>query len=191
MQKLNSTYIILSFLAFLLISSILIGYLSYQSAKNEIEKQMLFSAKESTLMLDRLIGDRVNMKINDVQFYADLVTKNDIQSEESAGCASGLISMPNFIGKPISIYIRTLDGIMVQDSRLIMTLVERPWYHEASGRQLLTLCLASPTTTRLPLNQWPPQQKNSSLLLKKANIAAKSLSFMAEELRQVVRKFSV
>ncbi|WP_046173488.1 methyl-accepting chemotaxis protein [Domibacillus indicus] len=137
--------LILSFLALLLIPSGLIGYLSYQSAKNEMEKQLIDSADESVMTLDRLITDNVNMKTHDAGVYSELVSKKDIAGEESPALRRRLDQYAKLHPDVISIYVGTTDGVMIQEPRQELEPGydprDRPWYQEAvdaGGETIIT-----------------------------------------------------
>ncbi|WP_050180516.1 methyl-accepting chemotaxis protein [Domibacillus robiginosus] len=127
--------LILSFLAILLIPSFLIGFSAYNSAKNEIKKQMLASANENILTLDRLITDYVGMKTHDAEVYSELVTAKSIQGEDSPALRLRLDQYAKLHPEVVSIYVGTADGVMVQEPRQELAADydprERPWYQQA------------------------------------------------------------
>lgn len=137
--------LILSFLAILLIPSGLIGYLTYQSAQTEMEKQLLSSANESILTLDRLITDKMSAKIHDADIYAGLVTASSVEGEESPDLRRRLDQYAKLHPEVISIYVGTQDGVMIQEPRQELAPDydprDRPWYQEAidaGGETIIT-----------------------------------------------------
>lgn len=135
----------LSFLAILLVPSLLIGYSAYQSAKNEIKKQMTASANENISTLNRLVTDHVEMKTHDAEIYSGLVTAQSIQGEESRALRTRLDQYAKLHPEVVSIYVGTADGIMIQEPRQELAPDydprERPWYQqavEAGGETVIT-----------------------------------------------------
>lgn len=137
--------LILSFLAILLIPSLLIGFSAYNSAKNEIKQQMIASANENISSLDRLITDQIGKKTHDAEIYSSLVTSKSIQGEESPALRLRLDQYAKLHPEAVSIYVGTTNGIMIQEPRQELAADydprDRPWYKqavEANGETVIT-----------------------------------------------------
>lgn len=135
----------LSFLAILLVPSLLIGYSAYQSAKSEIKKQMVASANGNILTLNRIVTDYVEMKTHDAEIYSELVTAQSIQGEESRALRTRLDQYAKLHSEVVSIYVGTADGVMIQEPRQELAPDydprDRPWYQqavEAGGETVIT-----------------------------------------------------
>ncbi|WKK99990.1 hypothetical protein Q0F98_22285 [Paenibacillus amylolyticus] len=69
------TKLIVSFIAFLAIPSFSIGVLSYNSAKDEVEKQILHSAMENVNLASATIDLSINAKRNHIEYYANTLAE--------------------------------------------------------------------------------------------------------------------
>ncbi|WP_245864798.1 hypothetical protein [Terribacillus aidingensis] len=68
--------LITAFVAILVIPSILIGILSYQSAKNELSDQLIGSANENVIILNGIIDDTIRPKMHDTEFFAENINQS-------------------------------------------------------------------------------------------------------------------
>lgn len=76
------TKLLVSFLLILLIPSLTIGFISYKTAKDEVEKQILKSVDDNVGMLERAIDDTISSKVTDIEFLAGKITNNMYNDDE-------------------------------------------------------------------------------------------------------------
>lgn len=139
------TKLILSFAAILLLPSVAIGVVSYQTARNEIEQQMVNSASVNISVLDQMINGYIEPVKKEIEFMAQTMPQFDTVSNNG-----NLIS--NYIAKYQSIhpeflytYVGTSSGIMLiqPESELPEDYDPRtrPWYQKAKeqlGEAIIT-----------------------------------------------------
>ncbi|MCM3786252.1 methyl-accepting chemotaxis protein [Neobacillus mesonae] len=127
--------LIIVFLIVLIIPASLIGTLSYQSAKNELDKQFMRSAEESVEVINSLITDTIAPKQEDVGILSAAVHAGLYEGIASPEVREQFDSYIQFHKELDSMYVGTGEGVMIQvpkkqlgqgyDPR------ERPWYKKA------------------------------------------------------------
>lgn len=137
----------ISFLLVLLVPSIIIGFSSYTSAKNEVRSQMNSNAGESVGLINQQIDEEMKARLADIGHYAGLVTEEsftDTEAEERM-----LDTFNDYIqtnDKVISIYTGSNEGKTLFTSEQgelpeDFDPTERPWFQEAveaGGEAVLT-----------------------------------------------------
>ncbi|GLC90031.1 HAMP domain-containing methyl-accepting chemotaxis protein [Lysinibacillus piscis] len=127
--------LIFSFLTILLIPTLLIGSISYQSAKSNILEQQQLSTTESVRMLDSNITNMIKPKIHDIEYFSKKINSTFLQAENKD-------MLKNLFQEYISthpeielLYIGTADGKIidepVHDYASDYDPRARPWYKEA------------------------------------------------------------
>lgn len=146
MKKLFSSFKIKLYTLFafvLLIPVIAVGSLSYLSAKDSIEEEILFSANESVEILNQLIDKTISEKISDANVFSSEI--DALQYKQSH--ASILLKLQQYAKlhpDVLSIYIGMNDGDFTQEPRLNnadYNPLDRDWYKEATalkGETLIT-----------------------------------------------------
>ncbi|MFJ5765020.1 methyl-accepting chemotaxis protein [Lysinibacillus sp. NPDC093210] len=146
MKKLFSSFKVKLYTLFafvLLIPVIAVGSLSYLSAKDSIEEEILFSANESVEILNQLIDKTISEKISDANVFSSEI--DALQYKQSH--ASILLKLQQYAKlhpDVLSIYIGMNDGDFTQEPRLNdadYNPLDRDWYKEATalkGETLIT-----------------------------------------------------
>lgn len=133
------TKLILFSLGILLLPSTIIGTLAYSSAKQEIEKQMMSTSKESILLLDSFITSSISLKKHDAETFAKMVTSDLVNGEDSPQLRVKLQQYTNLHPETVSIFLGTTDGLMIQNPRKELAADydprQRPWYQEAMANK--------------------------------------------------------
>ncbi|CAI6085139.1 Methyl-accepting chemotaxis protein McpA [Paenibacillus sp. JJ-100] len=127
--------LVLAFIAFLAIPSLSIGFLSYSSAKNEVEKQILHSAMENVNLASATIDLSINAKRYQIEYYADMLAdelkRDDAETrilEELKGYAAQNTDIVSIgLGTEAGVFHNSSDGEMPED----YDPRKRPWYIEA------------------------------------------------------------
>ncbi|MGE7691074.1 methyl-accepting chemotaxis protein [Lysinibacillus sp. NPDC097214] len=127
--------LIFSFLAILLIPTLLIGIVSYQSAEKQISKEQQASATESVRMLNTNITNTIEPKVKDVQYFSNKLNQSYLQEGKVTELTSLFHEYMNVHPEVELIYIGTADGRLLDepaqkypsgfDPR------KRPWYMQA------------------------------------------------------------
>lgn len=124
----------------LIIPSLLIGYIGYESAKTELDRKILSSSKESIRLIDGIINRLIEPKMDHAAYFADSIHSSDWKDEQSLAGMYTVFQQYAAINKDVlSVYTGTNDGRMFMypkdelpdgyDPR------EREWYREAWDSQ--------------------------------------------------------
>jgi len=105
--------LILGFSAILLISSLLIGFLSFQEARKKIESEMLSSAGESIKVLDASINNTIAPKVNNVNYFSKLFTSFSYDQTNLPGTIEKLRQYYNLNLDVTNISIGTQNGSII------------------------------------------------------------------------------
>ncbi|WP_342547806.1 methyl-accepting chemotaxis protein [Paenibacillus sp. FSL P2-0089] len=81
------TKLITTYLLVLLVPSIIIGWLTYQSASSNIGEQLTNNAQESVVAVNQIISSNIQSKIDDILYFAGQLPADSINNE-AAGLAS-------------------------------------------------------------------------------------------------------
>ncbi|MCY9546294.1 methyl-accepting chemotaxis protein [Lysinibacillus xylanilyticus] len=127
--------LIFSFLAMLIIPTLLIGIVSYQSAGKQISEEQQASATESVRMLNTNITNTIEPKVKDVQYFTKKLNQSYLQEGKVTELKSLFREYINMHPEVELIYIGTSDGRLLDepaqkypsdfDPRT------RPWYKQA------------------------------------------------------------
>jgi len=107
--------LVFSFLAMLLIPSILIGGFSFLYANKQMEKDFISNASTNLNMLDTTITNLMSQKVYDVSALTDTITKETIDKEPSI-IQTTIEQYSKVHPEVSSIYIATNDGKLFQQS---------------------------------------------------------------------------
>lgn len=129
--------LIISFLIILLLPSIAIGVISYQSAKSNIGDSMLDSAQKNVGIMKQTIDQFMNDQMDHIEYLSHAITPTDIENNKDAVTEKILENVQN--AKDVAFeqtYVGTETGAFINypasfknppdyDPR------ERPWYQQA------------------------------------------------------------
>ncbi|MGE8035821.1 methyl-accepting chemotaxis protein [Lysinibacillus sp. NPDC093692] len=107
--------LIFSFLAMLLIPTLLIGIVSYQSAGRQISKEQQASATESVRMLNTNITNTIEPKVKDVQYFSNKLHQSYLQEGKTTELKSLFHEYMNMHPEVELIYIGTSDGRLLDE----------------------------------------------------------------------------
>jgi methyl-accepting chemotaxis protein len=137
--------LILSFLALLFIPTMTVGLLAYSKAAEEIKSTTLASGSESVHVLNQIIDDNLNPKVNDVSYFANKLDKNSYSEAQKEITMAAFTEYYALHPEIVSIYVGSENGDMLQspqkkfdpgyDPR------KRPWYttaKENAGKTVIT-----------------------------------------------------
>ncbi|WP_078412519.1 methyl-accepting chemotaxis protein [Priestia abyssalis] len=120
----------------LIIPSLLIGYIGYDSAKTELERKVLSSSKENIQLIDGLISRTIQPKMRDVGYFASKIQEHDVADLNEFADIYTLFEQYEVLNEEVmNVFTGTSDGKMFVyphfelpegfDPR------ERDWYKEA------------------------------------------------------------
>lgn len=127
--------LIFSFLAILLIPTLIIGIISYQSAEKQISKEQHASATESIRMLDTNITGTIKPKIEDIQYFTKKISQSYLQESKVPELKSLLQEYVNMHPEVELVYLGTSEGKIIdepaQQYQSDFDPRTRPWYTQA------------------------------------------------------------
>ncbi|WP_181592964.1 methyl-accepting chemotaxis protein [Paenibacillus sp. YN15] len=127
--------LILSFAVILSVPGLIIGYISYETAKSRLAVQLIRSADENVALLDRVIESEISGRIKDIDYLAGLVDKEDLQGsgQQARAYLEEYIKLhPEmntiFIGTPDKRFLNAPKADLGAD----FDPTSRPWYQTAA-----------------------------------------------------------
>lgn len=127
--------LIFSFLAMLLIPTLLIGIVSYQSAEKQISEEQQASATESVRILNTNITNTIEPKLKDVQYFSKKFNESYLQENKIPELKSLLQEYVNMHPEVELIYLGTADGRLLDEPAQVYAEDfdprTRPWYKQA------------------------------------------------------------
>ncbi|WP_413382634.1 methyl-accepting chemotaxis protein [Alkalihalobacillus sp. 1P02AB] len=148
--------LIVVFIIVLLVPTSLIGFLSYEKAKDEIAEQYMISATSSVDFIEDLITSTIEPKIENIDYFANIIRADMYEGEESPEVRAYFSQYMELFSGLESVYVGTELGDMIQvppgeygddyDPR------QRPWYllaREQSGEVIITEPYVSADTGHL------------------------------------------
>ncbi|WNS42569.1 methyl-accepting chemotaxis protein [Paenibacillus sp. MMS20-IR301] len=114
------TKLILTYLLVLLAPSIIIGWLTYQSASGKVEEQLTRNALESVVAVNEIIDANIQAKIDDISYFAAQLSAEAINNEAAGGAAPDLKTRLKEYGElhsdVLDIYAGTSKGSSIRAS---------------------------------------------------------------------------
>jgi methyl-accepting chemotaxis protein len=127
--KLNVTFAII-----LLLPSIFIGLFSYEKAKSNMERQLMEAANENVKILNHMIEQMMQAKVNEVEFLADHIAAGTIETNTDPNVKAIITRFQNKQSMLERTYIGTETGIFIKWPTTQMKGYDprkRPWYKTA------------------------------------------------------------
>jgi methyl-accepting chemotaxis protein len=129
----------LAFIIVLLIPSLLIGFFSYEKARNNVEEQLAGAAVENVGLLDHTIDQMLQAKKQEVEFLAAHIQVSTIQSGNDKAVRDILMQFQNTQPMLERTYIGTETGKFIKwpvtEMKKGYDPRERPWYKDAVNRR--------------------------------------------------------
>jgi methyl-accepting chemotaxis protein len=140
--------LMVAFVAFLIIPSLIVGALSFVSASQQIRNQIEYSAEQAIIRTNYVIDSAVSPKVYDAEYFAGRLKGNRVETEEKAAELEGFFKQYITIHPETeSIYYGSKEGKLTTypqqqlpdnyDPRV------RSWYEEAMKEQGKTV-ISSP-----------------------------------------------
>jgi methyl-accepting chemotaxis protein len=135
-----------TFAVILIVPTLVVGLLAYNSAKEQLKEELLDGAEDSVKLLNSNINNTIAPKIHDTDFFSEEINAQlyDIGSE-NAEVTRKLKQYIDLHPEVQRIYVGTTDGFMITYPKLELPSDfdprERPWYQEAElkkGESIVT-----------------------------------------------------
>ncbi len=137
--------LIAAFAAILVIPTMLLGYLSYQSSKEKLSQQLLQAANENVKLVDELLNGSLLFESKDIELLAKNFNLADLQETTKAKTRERLQAFHKIHPEVGEVYIGTEAGAMIiaTDAQLPADYDprKRPWYQSAMkdpGKAIIT-----------------------------------------------------
>lgn len=163
--------LICAFLAILVIPSLVLGGISYYSAKSQTKADQINSAEASINLLDAEITNTIQPKVHDVEYFSKKVTSSILDPSKDSDLRKILDQYVNEHPEAAMAYIGTASGHMIRmpyykypkdfDPR------KRPWYREAmqsNGKAIITEPYTSSTSGKLVITISKKLEDNSGVV---------------------------
>lgn len=129
------TKLISTFAAILLIPALLIGFLSYQSAKEQITQQLFRAGHENIALVNELLSQTVQAQEQSIRHLAQVIGAGQLEPDQIDGLRHSLKIFAQEHKDVAEIYIGTEAGVMIMgsDAKLPEGFDprKRPWYQAA------------------------------------------------------------
>lgn len=124
----------------LIIPSLLIGYIGYESARGELERKILASSNENIKLIDGLINRTIPPKVNDVNYFASKIQANDLTNVNEFADIYALFEQYEVLDEEVmNVFTGTSDGKFFVYPRFDLPEGfdprERYWYEDAWDSQ--------------------------------------------------------
>jgi methyl-accepting chemotaxis protein len=131
--------LIVSFAIILLVPSIIVGTLSYNSARDQIHNQIFSSANQNVKLVNTLINNSIQPKVNDIDYFSKIVSSRLYKGNESPELRKMFQEYVDLHPEVVSIFVGTKNGLYVQMPRFKMPPGydprQRYWYMEAMSHK--------------------------------------------------------
>lgn len=137
--------LLIAFIGILLIPTLTVGMMAYFKASTEIEETTLDGATENIRILDKIVNDSLEPKLNDVAYFANKYDRNSYSGIEKEKTMAAFKEYYALHPEIVSIFVGSENGDMLQapqkkfdpgyDPR------KRPWYtfaKENAGKTVIT-----------------------------------------------------
>ncbi|MFE8697686.1 methyl-accepting chemotaxis protein [Cytobacillus sp. FJAT-53684] len=127
--------LILAFSFILIVPAIIIGSLSYTTAKNAVEQEILDGFSGTIDLLNTSIDDTIQTKRHDIDVLSKRISSNQYQGDSSPGIRQLLDQYISLHPEADSVFVGTDEGLFIQEPKRKMDPDydprERYWYEEA------------------------------------------------------------
>ncbi|WP_200874723.1 cache domain-containing protein, partial [Bacillus manliponensis] len=125
-----------SFILILILPSIAIGWMSYQTAEDNFQKSMMKAADGNVKILNNFISKELKAKEIDAEYFTKTFHQGSYQEGAIDSIHIELDKYRDMHPEVEAIYTGTADGIFIQSPQVQMpegyNPAERPWYQEAA-----------------------------------------------------------
>jgi methyl-accepting chemotaxis protein len=134
-----SKKLIFSFLFIIIVPTLLIGIISYNNSKKEIEKNIEQGASENVKLLNGYLDDYISTFINDISFFSTRLNASSGSKNEQEATRKSFEQYMKLHPNAISVYLGTDSGDFVVHPFVKMEpdfdASTRPWYKDAKANK--------------------------------------------------------
>ncbi|KQL48385.1 chemotaxis protein [Brevibacillus choshinensis] len=137
------TKLITAFFAILILPMLTLGFLSYQSAKDQLDSALMKTASENMRLVDELLNQTLESQSKDIEFIASETGQGDLQEFTRAATRKRLQTYHSLHPEIGEVYIGDETGGMMtsMDTKLPSDFDprKRPWYQAAMQQPQTTI----------------------------------------------------
>lgn len=182
-----STKLYIAFALILILPTITAGFLSFNSAKEQLQRKLLSSAEENVKLLNSSINNTIAPKIHDANVFAEQIAKTLYGDDSTSPTALAKFKQYIELHPEVqTIYVGTKDGKMIEYPELDLPKDydprERPWYQDAqknNGEAVITNPYVDASTSDMVVTITKPTADGSGVI--GIDISIKNLETTAEE----------
>lgn len=137
--------LIVSFIAILLIPTLMVGFMSFKNAKDEIKKQILLSSEKNVNLLNQFLNSKLEPKLLDAAYFTEALNKESYSKEGLQDTINRFQQYKYLHEESVNVYAGTDSGEMIlfpkQDLPDGFDPRQRPWYKDAlasNGNVIIT-----------------------------------------------------
>jgi len=137
--------LIISFIAILLIPTLMVGFMSFKNAKDEIKKQILLSSEKNVMLLDKFLNSKIEPKLLDAAYFTEALNRDSYSERELQNTIAKFKQYKYLHEESLNVYMGTDSGEMLlfpkQELPQGFDPRERAWYKDAlasNGKAIIT-----------------------------------------------------
>jgi methyl-accepting chemotaxis protein len=163
--------IILAFFIILVIPSVTIGTIGYNSAESEVKNEILHTASTNINLLNSTIDNFISPKMNDTDFFSGIINSQLYNGENSPEVRKYFDRYAGLHPEIDGIYVGTNTGLMVESPRKQLASDydprKRGWYQQAmqnSGKVIITPPYIAASTGKMTVTIAKTLDDNSGVI---------------------------
>lgn len=137
--------LIISFIAILLIPTMMVGFMSFKNAKDEIKKQIQLSSEKNVMLLDKFLYSKIEPKLFDAAYFTEALNRDSYSEKELQNTIAKFKQYKYLHEESLNVYMGTDSGEMLlfpkQELPQGFDPRERAWYKDAlasNGKAIIT-----------------------------------------------------
>ncbi|MEH7443169.1 methyl-accepting chemotaxis protein [Bacillus sp. JJ1122] len=137
--------LIISFIAILLIPTLMVGFMSFKNAKDEIKKQIQLSSEKNVMLLDKFLYSKIEPKLFDAAYFTEALNRDSYSEIELQNTIAKFKQYKYLHEESLNVYMGTDSGEMLlfpkQELPQGFDPRERAWYKDAlasNGKAIIT-----------------------------------------------------
>lgn len=137
--------LIISFIAILLIPTLMVGFMSFKNAKDEIKKQIQLSSEKNVMLLDKFLYSKIEPKLFDAAYFTEALNRDSYSEKELQNTIAKFKQYKYLHEESLNVYMGTDSGEMLlfpkQELPQGFDPRDRAWYKDAlasNGKAIIT-----------------------------------------------------
>lgn len=173
------TKLIIAFACMLVLPTLAIGALSYDTAKNELEREIMESTNGDVRILDTILNNEIEPKLADALYFTENFSEENYSGEGELALVKELDQYKALHPEVEGVFLGTVDGQMISTTGKVYDAEydprERPWYKQADeqkGETIITPPYVSHSTGNVVVTVAKIMNDNTGVIGIDVSIAA-------------------